>query len=322
MKQRSFFWPFFLIAAGLVWLLVELRTVPVENLWSLLYIWPFFLMAAGVGLILRSRWSGINMIISALIVLGMVLSIIFAPQFGWNKAPAWSTFTWGGIGNISGSVRGSGVVVSENRQLEDFSSIEINYPAEVTVQQGTTTSVKVEAEDNLLPQLVMRTSGDTLYIENSQRDWGRRVNPTRPVRITMTVKDLQRVDFPSAGTLRVGKFQTDRLEVSISGAGTIDLANLTARSLSIDLSGAGSITASGSADTLNVDISGLGSFQGGDLASQTADITISGAGSATAWVKSNLNVDISGTGSVKYYGSPNIQRQVSGLGNVTSLGNK
>ena len=322
MRNRSLFWPFILIAAGLIWLLVQLRTIPVENLWALTYIWPFFLMAAGVGLILRSRWPGIRIIVSGLIVLGMVLSIVFAPQLGWNKAPAWGSFQLGDFGNFSGSVRGSGVVISEARQVADFHSLEINYPVEVTIQQGTSTSVKVDAEDNLLPQLTTRVSGNTLFIENNQRDWSKRVNPTRPVRLTMTVKDLQKVDFPSAGTLRVEKFQAKALEISISGAGTVNLSDLTAQSLTVNLSGAGTITASGSVDRLNVDISGVGSFRGGDLASQSADITISGAGSATAWVKSSLSVNISGTGSVNYYGSPSVQRNVSGLGSVNSRGNK
>jgi len=322
MKQRSLFWPFVLIATGFVWLLVELRTIPIENLWALMYIWPFFLMAVGVGLILRSRWPVIRMFVSGLIVLGMLLSIVFAPLLGWNKAPAWGSFHLGDFGNFSGSVRGSGVVVSQARQVADFNSIEINFPAEVTVQQGTSTSVKVEAEDNLLPQLATRVSGDTLYIEISQPDWNKRVNPTRPVKITMQVKDLQKVDLPSAGTLQVEKFQANHLEVSISGAGTINLSDLTARSLTVTLSGAGNIAGSGSVDSLNLDISGFGGFQGGDLASQTADINISGAGSATVWAKSNLSVDISGTGSVIYYGSPSVTRQVSGLGSVNSRGNK
>jgi hypothetical protein len=322
MRNRSLFWPFVLIATGLVWLLVELRTIPIENLWALMYIWPFFLMAVGVGLILRSRWPAIRMIVSGLIVLGMVLSIVFAPQLGWNKAPAWGSFHLGDFGNFNGSVPGSGVVVSQTRQVTNFNSVEINFPVELTVVQGSVPSLTVEAEDNLLPQLATRVSGNTLYIENNQRDWAKRVNPTRTVKVAMTVKDLQQVDFPSAGILRIGKFQTDRMEISISGAGTVSLSDLTAKSLTVDLSGAGNITASGAVDNLKTDISGFGSFQGGDLASQTARISISGAGNATVWAKTSLNVDISGTGSVKYYGSPSVQRQVSGLGSVNSLGNK
>lgn len=319
MRNRSLFWPFFLIAAGLVWLLIEIRSIPVENLWALMYIWPFFLMAAGVGLILRSRWPVARMFVSGLLVLGMVGAVVFAPRLNWNKAPAWSYFTWT---NFNGSVRGSGVVVSETRKSADFTSVEINYPVELTIQQGNVPSMTVEAEDNLLPQLATRVSGSTLYIENNQPDWTKRVNSTRPVRIHMTVKDLQRVDFPSAGSLQIGNLQTSQLDLSISGAGSVNVANLTAQKLSVNLSGAGNITAGGKVDSLDMDISGFGGFQGGGLASQSARVTISGAGNATVWAKSDLNVDISGTGSVKYYGSPSVTRNVSGLGSVSGLGNK
>ncbi len=259
------------------------------------------------------------MLVSGLIVLGIVLTIVFAPQLGWNKPPSWSTFN---IVGLTGSVRGSGVVVTQTRQVADFNAIEINYPVELTVQQGNSTSLTVEAEDNLLPQLDTRVSGNTLFIETNQRDYTKRVNPTRPGRIALTVKTLQRLDFPSAGSLQVGKFLTNVLEIDISGAGSANFTDLTASSLSVNLSGAGSITASGTADTLNIDISGLGSFTGGDLASQTGKVDISGAGSATVWVKNNLQAQISGTGSIKYYGSPSVERDVSGLGSVNSLGNK
>src|SRR5512140_690171 len=125
MRSRSFFWPFVLIAAGLVWLLVEIGTLPVDNLWALMYIWPFLLMGVGVGLILRSRWPATRMFISGLIVLGIVLSIFFAPQLGWNQMPSWSFITFS---DLHGSVRGSGNVISENRQVEDFTAVEILYP--------------------------------------------------------------------------------------------------------------------------------------------------------------------------------------------------
>jgi len=319
MRNRSLFWPFFLIAAGIVWLLIELHDLPIENLWALMYIWPLLLVAAGVSLILRARWPIMRVFVASLTVLGLLLSILFAPRLGWNRAPAWNFFS---IGDFNGSVRGSGVVVSQTRQLADFNSIEIDYPVEITLQQGNANSLTVTAENNLVPQLATPVSGSTLTIENNQPDWTRRVTPTRPVVILMTVKDLQQVDFPSAGTLTVGKLQTDHLDLTIGGAGTVTLANLTTHKLDVDLSGAGNINASGSADNLTLDISGLGGFHGADLASQSAGITISGAGNATVWAKTSLDVEISGTGSVNYYGSPQVSREVSGLGSVTGLGNK
>jgi hypothetical protein len=319
MRNRSLFWPFFLIAAGIVWLLIDLQRLPIENLWGLMYIWPFLLMAAGISLILRARWPVTRFFVSGLTVLGMLLAVLFAPQFGWNRAPSWSFFNFA---DFNGSVRGSGVVVSQTRPLEDFTNIEINYPVELTVSQGSANSVAVTAENNLMPQLATRVSGSTLYIENSQPDWGKRVNPTRPVILHLTVKNLQRVDFPSAGTLTVGKLQTDHLDLSISGAGSVNLSNLSTQALTVNLSGAGNITASGTADALNIDVSGFGSFNGADLASQTVGISISGAGNATVWAKTSLNASISGTGSVRYYGAPSVSREVSGLGSVTGLGGK
>jgi hypothetical protein len=319
MRNRSLFFPFLLIATGVTWLLIELRTIPSDNLWALLYIWPFFLMAAGVGLILRSRWPIARAFISGLIVLGILLAVVFAPQMQWNKPPAWNFFSWT---DFSGSVQGSGTVSSQSREVADFDSIVVNFPVEITILQGNVTSLAVEAEDNILPQIATRVSGKTLTIENRQAEWTHRVNPTRPVRLRITVKDLQRVDFPSAGTLRVEKYTADQLDISISGAGSINLTDLTANSLSVNLSGAGNITASGKVGSLKMDISGLGSFRGADLASQSANITISGAGSATVWSISSLSVDISGTGSVNYYGSPIVTRNISGLGNVNSRGNK
>jgi hypothetical protein len=320
MRNRSLFWPFFLIATGIVWLLIEMHTIPVDDLWALMYIWPFFLMAAGIGLILRSRWPIVRMFVSGLLVLGMLLAVFYAPQLGWNRAPAWNFFS---IGNFyNGSLRGSGVVVSQTRKVADFNSIEINYPVDLTIQQGSANSLTVTAENNLVPQLATRVSGSTLYIENSQPDWSQRVTPTRPVILHLTVKDLQQVDFPSAGTLTVTKLQTDHLKLSIGGAGSVNLSDLAVHNLTVNLSGAGNITASGLADSLELDISGFGSFQGADLASQTAQIGISGAGNATVWAKTSLNVQISGTGSVNYYGSPQVSREVSGLGSVNSQGNK
>jgi hypothetical protein len=319
MRTRSFFWPFVLIAAGLVWLLVEVGTIPLDNLWALMYIWPFLLMGAGIGLILRSRWPITRMFVSGLIVLGIVLSIFFAPQLGWNQMPSWNFITWT---NFNGSIRGSGNVISESRQVQDFSAVEINYPVELTVKQGQTPSLTIEGEDNLLPQLDTRVSGSTLIIENSERNFSKRVNSTKPVRINLTVKDLRRVDFPSAGSLSADGLKTEDLRISISGAGTVTLTNLTAVTLDVNLSGAGNIRADGKADTLITDISGFGSFHGDNLASQNADVTISGAGNATVWAKDSLKADISGTGSVRYYGSPSVNKSVSGVGSVSGLGNK
>lgn len=319
-NRKSLFWPLLLIAAGVVWLLVKAGTVPSANLWALTHIWPFLLIAAGLGIILRPYWQYTSIALDVLIIGGAVLAILYAPQFGW-ASPSMITMFNDSESFIGPGERGSGKVITESREVSGFRAIEVSYPAQVVVKQGSKESIKIEAEDNLMPNLKTQVRNGTLEIFY-KREQGKHVNPTKTVKITIEVKDLADVQFSSAGELIIEKLKTDTLDVSLSGAGNLELENLDIRALSIDLSGAGSGTASGVADDLNLSISGFGDFKGSDLHSKTARVEISGAGSATVWVDDDLTAEVSGAGSVSYYGSPSVSRQISGVGGVNHVGDK
>jgi hypothetical protein len=319
-NRRSLFGPLLLIAAGVVWLLVQSGTIPSANLWALTHIWPFLLIAAGLGIILRSYWKYTSMVLDVLIIGGAVLAILYAPQLGWTNPSIFTMFD-NGEPFIGPGERGSGNVVTETREVSDFHAIDISYPAQVLVKQGNAESLKIEAEDNLLPNLKTQVKNGTLEIFY-KRENGKHVNPTKTPIITIVVKDLANVDFTSAGELTIDSLKTNALDVSLSGAGNIKLDKILVQALSVSLSGAGSSTASGTADDLNLSISGFGDFKGGDLQSKDARVDISGAGSATVWVDNNLDAQISGAGSVSYYGSASVDKQISGVGGVNHIGNK
>jgi len=319
-QNRSIFGPLLLIAAGAVWLLVKSGNIPVANLWALTHIWPYLLITAGLGIILRSYWKYTSILLDVLIIGGVVLAIVFAPKLGWDNPSMSGVFSEGDF-NVGPGKRGSGNVLTETRTVTAFKTIQVDYPAQVFITQGAAESVKVEADDDFLPGLQTRVRNGTLEIFYKVEDGGR-INPTKPVKITIVVKDLQEVDFESAGELSIDGLKANELDISVSGAGNLKLNNITVKDLSVDLSGAGSTTASGVADNLTVIISGFGSFNGKDLHGKTAKVTLSGAGSATVWVDDNLNADISGAGSVNYYGSPEVTKQISGVGSVSKSGNK
>jgi hypothetical protein len=318
--RRSLFGPLLLIAAGVVWLLVKSGTIPSANLWALTHIWPFLLIAAGLGIILRSYWKYTSMILDVLIIGGALLAILYAPQLGWTNPSIFTMFE-NGESFMGPGERGSGNVISQTRQVSDFDAVSVSYPAEVLVKQGNAESLKIEAEDNLMPNLKTQVKNGTLEIFY-KRENGKHVNPTKTVKITIVVKDLTNVDFTSAGELTVENLKTDALDVSLSGAGNIKLDQILVKALNVSLSGAGSSTASGTADDLELSISGFGDFKGADLHSKDARVDISGAGSATVWVDNDLNAQISGAGSISYYGSASVTKQVSGVGGINHIGNK
>jgi hypothetical protein len=314
---RSLFGPLLLIAAGAMWLLVQSGNVPASNLWALASIWPFLLIVAGLGLILRSYWSYTYLAVDIFIIGGVFLAVLFAPRMGWDTPPLGYTFGDNQF-YVGPTERGSGTMKTETRQVSDFRAVEISYPAEVVISQGTSESLKIEADDNVLPGLQTRVQNNTLEIFYKSKD--KVVRPTKPVKITIVVKDLNQVNFESAGKLEIQSLDTDSLGVSVSGAGDLKLNKITAKDLSVNLSGAGSMAATGTADNLDMNISGFGSFNGKELQTQTATISLSGAGSATARVAEKLDAEISGAGSINYYGSPDVTKQVSGVGGVTRSG--
>jgi len=316
--RRSIFGPLLLIAAGVIWLLVKQGTVPSSNLWALTHIWPFLLIAAGIGLILRPYWSYINIVLDILIIGGAVAAILYAPQMGWDNPPLGYVFSDNNF-YVGPTERGSGNVTTQTREVKDFDSIEVSYPAEVYVTQGTSESLKIEAEDNVLEGLQTRVRNGVLEIFYKVEE-GKAVRPTKTPVITIVVKDLDEVDFESAGSIELTGIETESLTVSVSGAGELKLKEIDVKDLAVNLSGAGSMSASGTTNTLDVNISGFGDFGGRNLHSQDASVNISGAGSATVAVDDQLDATISGAGSINYYGSPSVNRQVSGVGGITQAG--
>ena len=311
-ERRSLFFPMLLIGAGVLWLLVNLGYIPTANLWALAHIWPIFLIGAGLGLILRQYWAEAGIFVSTLIVLGAVLAVVYAPQLGWADMPSWGWWNF----DVNGSVAGSRVIESETRQVSGISGIDLRYPANITIEQGSDESITITADDNLLPQLITQVSGGMLTVRSGEPNWNRRVNASQTVEITITVVDLRQIRVQTAGSVHVMGFSGASLEVRLEGAGSIELANVDIAELELRLDGAGSVNASGSADNLYAQIDGLGSVEAEGLATQTAEVHISGLGSAEVRVAQDLTVEIDGAGSVTYYGSPELHQQVDGLGSV------
>lgn len=315
--RRSLFGPLLLIGAGVMWLMMKAGTVPTSNLWALTHIWPFLLIAAGVGLILRPYWSYTSIALDILIVGGAFLAVLYAPQIGWDNPPVGFTFNEGGL-YMGPAERGSGKLITQSREVNGFNSISVDYPAHVFVSQGNTESLKIEAEDNVLPGLKTEVKNHDLRIYYKVEN-GKRVNATKLPTITIVVKDLSAIDFSSAGDLTVNGLKSDALLLSLSGAGNIKINDIITKALNVNLSGAGSMSATGTADSLDLNISGFGDFKGKELASTMATINLSGAGGASVRVDTKLKAQISGAGSISYYGSPEVTKQVSGVGSVSQV---
>lgn len=223
-----------------------------------------------------------------------------------------------GGGGLSGGIPGSGNIQTETRDTGAFQAISIEYPgAEVTVQPGDKETVEIEADDNLLPQLSTEVLSGTLTIKNVETDWKAIVNPSKPVKINIMVRDLSKIVLSApVGDLKVNDLQSGTLTLVVSGGAQVKLNGIQVELLDSVLSGAGDIQASGTAEEVKLVLSGLGDFNAADLQSKRADIELSGMGGATVRVEEDLAATITGAGSIQYFGHPHVEQSVKGAGSV------
>ncbi|HVN55477.1 MAG TPA: head GIN domain-containing protein [Anaerolineaceae bacterium] len=228
-------------------------------------------------------------------------------------------FFLGGCASVSGQViRGSGKVVQESPAVSGISSVQLEGIGDVVITQGETESLTVEAEDNILPMLDTHMDGSKLVIGIKRAYMAVSINPTRPIRYNLTVKNLNAIDLSGSGNFSSGSLKSGSLEVKISGSGNVDLSKVSADQVTAEISGSGSITLAGEAKNQQISIPGSGQFKGRDLKGSTATVRISGSGSATVNAAETVDAQISGSGNVAYLGSPKVSSNVSGSGSVTS----
>lgn len=231
-----------------------------------------------------------------------------------------------GCGLISNSgikvITPSNTLISENRDVSGFTSINFSTLGKVNILIGDGESLNINGPDNLVPEIITTVTNGTLYIKNQPNVTINPLNSQNPLTFTIMAKTLTSVNLSGLGDVQIETLNTPSFDITMSGAGKLTQNQLTATTLTVNLSGLGGIDITGQASSATINLSGAGSINAPDLQLKTANVTISGLGGATLWVTDQLTGNVSGTGSVSYYGSPQTNVKSSGLGSFKSLGSK
>lgn len=177
---------------------------------------------------------------------------------------------------LAACTTGSGDIVTEERTVGDFNSIDVGSALNVdlTVDQDAEPSVTVAYDDNVIDRVVTEVRGGTLVVEIdgqvSTFGGGNRV-------ITIVANELVTLDVSGAVDLS-GSGDVDDYVLIASGASDVDLRDLTASSVELEVSGASDVrlhasssvtgevsgasdvTVYGDPDNIRVDTSGASDF--------------------------------------------------------------
>jgi hypothetical protein len=222
---------------------------------------------------------------------------------------------WVGLG-YAVSAR-TGPVVTEQRQVSDFTAVDVHGSGTLIITQGPTPSLVVEAKRGVIERLTTTVSGGTLTLDYAER-WYTPWRLWKDDRVTyrLTVTDLTKIE--THGSIDIQAQQAllaDQFELSASGSGDVTL-ELTVKSLSVHTSGSGDVTLSGTADVFTFASSGSSDLRARQLQSREATIECSGSADVEVSVRQRLNVNISGSGSVAYAGNPEVKSSISGSGGI------
>lgn len=219
-------------------------------------------------------------------------------------------------------IRGSGNVVTEDRQVSNFDRIALEGSGEVIVTQGRSESLTVETDDNVMEHVKSEVENRTLTLGLvTGIPTGVNVQSTTRLIFYVGVDDLNGLSISGSGDIEAKTIETERLEASISGSGNVRISNLAAGEVSADISGSGEVDLfGGEAAEQDISISGSGKYLAGDLCGAMVKVSVSGSGEATVCAMDTLDADISGSGNVNYYGQPSVNISGSGSGQINDMG--
>ncbi|NMM48569.1 head GIN domain-containing protein [Marinigracilibium pacificum] len=214
-------------------------------------------------------------------------------------------------------IDGEGPIVTENLELDDISSFNLEGSFDVVVSQGTNQNIVAEGYPNIISALNTRVS-------NGHWDINFRERCVRSLRLTIfiTVPDLKAIKLTGSGSISVNDFdlEGESFNVDLIGSGDILLNELNGlSSVSSFIEGSGNINflkLVDGIDTESVYILGSGNCKGFNIEGDHVNAKLEGSGNIEVTANIILDAIIEGSGNIYYKGSPQINSSIIGSGEI------
>lgn len=198
------------------------------------------------------------------------------------------------------TIEGEGNIVTQEIDLEQFTTIGLSIPATVNIKKGNQSQVTIEAQQNIIDAIERDVDGDGWDITFGDNV---RAKNFKDITIYITIPTIRALAVAGKGEIVVAD--------AFEGLDELKLA----------IAGSGDITFNGSATYAKVSIAGNGDVNAENLKVQDCKVSIAGSGDCTIEVSGELKVSIAGSGDVRYKGSPKVSVSTVGSGTARSLEN-
>jgi len=215
--------------------------------------------------------------------------------------------------NSNNRINGNGNVVTESRQVQNFTKIKVVGSMDVTVTDDPT-AVEIRTDENIQPYITTTVENGWLIIKSKNNT---SIKSSNGIKMVVSTPNLSAVKVTGSGNVKVqDKFNNDNdMRFELTGSGNVT-AKVHTPSVKAEITGSGNLDLEGETRNVQVEIAGSGNFNAFDLKAESADVDIAGSGNAHIFAESQLNVNIAGSGDVIYKGDALRKTKILGSGKV------
>lgn len=218
------------------------------------------------------------------------------------------------------TIKGNGNVTKENRELSNFTSLSSKGAMDVRITYGNSNSIRVEADENLLPYIETTVDNGILNIKPKKNV---NINSRSKIVIYVSMTKINSLQLSGSGNINGdGTFGNDgKTDIKISGSGNIKLNAGSFQDLGLSVSGSGNIYLKGTAaNDITASVRGSGNIDCSSIISNDVDVKISGSGNVKVNAQKSITAAITGSGNVFYKGgATNISTKIVGSGKAIKI---
>jgi RNase P/RNase MRP subunit p29 len=218
--------------------------------------------------------------------------------------------------DLGDGIKGNGKVITENRNItESFNKINSNRGIEVIIEQGATTEVEVEADENLLKHIKTTIENNTLVITTDEN-------------IDYAEKKIVRVKTPTISELTASSGSSIHSQKKLSGvnlkvdssSGSEIILETEYEKISCETSSGSEITISGKTLNLQTKASSGSNLDAENLYANNVYAESSSGSSINVHAIVNLEAHASSGSSIDYAGKPKkVTKNESSGASVTQI---
>lgn len=203
---------------------------------------------------------------------------------------------------------------SRETDLREFDRLVLQVPADVSIRIGSRHHVRIEAEQQVIDRIALRSEGGMLKVVASDSFQTR-----EPIRIVIECTRLTALEAQASVEVRLSGLKAKAFELTAGDSAAVNLDGLNLESLQADIDGSATVNAGGKVHAQSASVGGAATYDARQLRSATARIEASGSSEVAVDSRESLEVDVSGSATVRYAGKPRLKQSVAGAGTLEPI---